>query len=107
MQRGDPGHDRRWLACETHGSCFGESESEDDHILFEAALQRQKDSAQPLSRRAAFQVVWRERQLGSDADAAKAEQRFKSRLAHYRGGRDAPPVEWRRPGSRLAEVLGL
>ncbi len=55
----------------------------------------------------AFQAVWRERQRGSDADADKAEQRFKTRLYTYRAGRLAPPAEWRRPGSRLAEVLGL
>ncbi len=79
-----------------------------DHLLFEAALQLQKDSkdsAQPLSRRAAFRAVWSEGQLGSDAGAAKAERRFSKRLADYRTGRHAPPVEWRRPGSRLAEVL--
>jgi hypothetical protein len=30
-----------------------------------------------------------------------------ARLSRYRVGRLAPPVEWQRPGSRLAEVLGL
>jgi hypothetical protein len=69
------------------------------------ALQRQKDSAQPLSRRAAFRAVWREGQRGSDVDADKAESRFKQRLSYYRGGHRATPVEWQVPGSCLAEVL--
>jgi hypothetical protein len=47
----------------------------------------------------------REGQLGSDADADKAESRFKCRLAAYRARRAAPPVEWQVPGTRLAEVL--
>jgi hypothetical protein len=49
-------------------------------LLAEAALQRQKDSkgsAKPLNRREAFQAVWRDRRLGSDADAALAEKRFR------------------------------
>jgi hypothetical protein len=58
-------------------------------------------------RRAAFQAVWRERQLGSDADAALAEKRFRMQRSTYRAGRTAPPVEWQQPGSRLAEALGL
>jgi hypothetical protein len=78
----------------------------DDHLLFEAALQRIKDSAPPLSRREAFRAVWRERQWGSDADADLAEQRFAVRLAAYRAGHVAPPAKWLRPGSCLAEALG-
>ncbi len=49
----------------------------------------------------------RERQRGSDADADKAGKRFQTRLNNIRAGRVAPPAEWQRPGSRLAEVLGL
>jgi hypothetical protein len=76
--------------------------------VFEAALQRIKDSkgsAQPLSRCAAFQAEWREGQRGSDADAARAEKRFRKRLADYRARHRAPPEKWQLPGSRLAEVL--
>jgi hypothetical protein len=66
-----------------------------------------KGSAKPLSRREAFRAVWRERKLGSVADAAKAEKRFRQRLAHYRARRAAPPEEWRVPGSCLAQALEL
>jgi hypothetical protein len=67
---------------------------EEDDIRFEAALQRIKDSrarGEPLSRRAAFRAVWRKGKWGSDADAAKAEQRFSKRLCDYRGGHRAAP----------------
>ncbi len=70
-------------------------------------LQLQKDSAQPLNRREAFRAVWRDRWWGSDADADKAAQRFSGRLAAYRAGRCAPPVEWQVPGTCLAEALEL
>jgi hypothetical protein len=58
-------------------------------------------------RREAFRAVWREGQWGSDADAAKAEKRFKMRLSRYRAGLVAPPAEWQVPGTRLAEALEL
>jgi hypothetical protein len=83
---------------------------EDEDLRFEAALQRIEDSkgsAQPLSRRAAFLAVWRDRGWGSDADAALAEKRFKNRLCEYRSGTHAPPEAWLLPGSRLAEALEL
>jgi hypothetical protein len=79
-----------------------------DHLVYEAALQREKDSkgsAKPLNRCAAFRAEWREGQRGSDADAAWAEKRFRKRLADYRARRHAPPAEWQVPGTRLAEVL--
>jgi hypothetical protein len=82
---------------------------EDDHVLYEAALQRQKDSkgsAKPLNRREAFRAVWRDRWLGSDADAALAEKRFRKRLDDHRAGHCAPPA-WLLPGSCLAAALGL
>ena len=86
----------------------GQRIDEDDHVRFEAVLQRIKDSkgsAQPLNRRAAFRAVWREGPWGSDADADLAEQRFKKRLAAYRAGHRAAPEAWQRPGTCLAEVL--
>ncbi len=55
----------------------------------------------------AFRAVWRDRGLGSDADAALAEKRFKTRLSTYRSGRYAPPAKWPLAGSCLAEALGL
>jgi hypothetical protein len=81
---------------------------EDDHVLYEAALQRIKDSkgsAKPLNRREAFRAVWRERKLGSDADADQAEQRFARRLSEYRVGHYSTPEAWRQPGTCLAEAL--
>jgi hypothetical protein len=81
---------------------------EDEDIRFEAALQRIKDCrdrGEPLSRLAAFQAVWCEGQWGSDADAAQAERRFAVLLSRYRARPSPPPEAWRRPGSRLAEVL--
>jgi hypothetical protein len=51
--------------------------------------------------------VWREGVWGSDADADKAERRFKVQLSCYRTRRAAPPEEWQVPGSRLAEALEL
>jgi hypothetical protein len=36
-----------------------------------------------------------------------ARRDLRLRLRDYRAGRAAPPVEWRRPVSRLAEALGL
>ncbi len=77
---------------------------------FEAALRRLKDSmgsAPPLSRRAAFRAVWRDRGWGSDADADLAEKRFTMRLSRCRAGPAAPPEAWLRRGSCLAEALGL
>jgi hypothetical protein len=45
---------------------------------------------------------------GSDGDGdLLAEQRFAVRLAAYRAGHVAPPVEWLLPGSCLAEALEL
>jgi hypothetical protein len=63
---------------------------EEDDIRFEAVLQRIKDSkgsAQPLNRREAFRAVWRDRGLGSAADADKAYKRFTVRLSRNRAGR--------------------
>jgi hypothetical protein len=83
---------------------------EEDDLRFEAALWRFKDSkgsAQPLSRREAFQAVWRDRGWGSDADADLAEQRFRARRSRYRAGHAAPPEAWLLPGSCLAEALEL
>ncbi len=62
---------------------------------------------QPLSRREAFQAVFREGKWGSDADADLAEKRFRKRLSTYRSGRYAPPAKWLLPGSCLAEALEL
>ncbi len=61
----------------------------------------------PLLPYCTFQAVWRERRLGSDADAAQAEMRFKVRLSKYRAGHCATPEEWLLPGSCLVEALGL
>jgi hypothetical protein len=100
---GRPGPGVGLVTCETHGPCFGETHGScfgDTWVMFCSRLA-------PPAARAAFRAVCRERQRGSDADADKAYSRFGVRLSGYCTGRAALPVEWRRPGSCLAEALGL